>query len=206
MAAAYIEGDNTGMTATDTQKNLIYYVAKTMCGHHSKTSCDEFAMHVAHLLCTKYPLVSAAKCIVREKPWKRVQVAGSPTTSGQHTHGFMLHEGGGTREATALAKKVKAIGQRDKGKTNEDTVSMSLTSSILDMTLLKTTCSGYEGFLRDELTLLPDTNERMLASSVSAHWSYTQDHCRVYDYNKMKKKDNGDYVIDVWVTPYGVPF
>ena len=41
-------------------------------------------------------------------------------------------------------------------------------------TVLKTTQSGYEGFLRDELTTLPETRERMLATSITASWEYTQ--------------------------------
>ena len=36
--------------------------------------------------------------------------------------------------------------------------------------LLKTTQSGYEGFLHDRFTLLPDTRERIMASSVTATW------------------------------------
>lgn len=36
--------------------------------------------------------------------------------------------------------------------------------------LLKTTQSGYEGFLHDRFTLLPDTRERIMASSVTASW------------------------------------
>ena len=36
--------------------------------------------------------------------------------------------------------------------------------------MLKTTQSGYEGYLRDQYTLLPETKERMMASSVTASW------------------------------------
>ena len=36
--------------------------------------------------------------------------------------------------------------------------------------MLKTTQSGYEGYLRDAYTLLPETRERMMATSVTAHW------------------------------------
>jgi len=41
------------------------------------------------------------------------------------------------------------------------------------MRVLKTTQSGYEGFLHDKYTILKDTSERMMASSVTATWRYS---------------------------------
>lgn len=41
------------------------------------------------------------------------------------------------------------------------------------MQLCKTTQSGYSGFLHDRYTLLPDVNDRIMASSVTATWRYT---------------------------------
>ena len=32
--------------------------------------------------------------------------------------------------------------------------------------------SGFEGFIRDKYTLLPETRERILATEVSASWTY----------------------------------
>ena len=39
--------------------------------------------------------------------------------------------------------------------------------------MLKTTQSGYEGFLHDSLTSLEATRERLLATSVAAEWRYS---------------------------------
>ena len=39
--------------------------------------------------------------------------------------------------------------------------------------MLKTTMSGYEGFLRDSFTRLPETRERIAATSVTASWRYS---------------------------------
>ena len=38
--------------------------------------------------------------------------------------------------------------------------------------MLKTTGSGWEGFLRDRYTSLPDTSDRILATIITARWSY----------------------------------
>lgn len=36
--------------------------------------------------------------------------------------------------------------------------------------VLKTTQSGYEGYCMDKFTLLPETRERIMATSVTATW------------------------------------
>jgi urate oxidase len=43
---------------------------------------------------------------------------------------------------------------------------------VRDWTVLKTTQSGYEGYLKDAMTMLPETRERILATSVCATWRY----------------------------------
>ena len=45
-------------------------------------------------------------------------------------------------------------------------------TGLKDLSLLKTTQSGYEGFLRDQYTLLPETNDRIMASTVTCTWKY----------------------------------
>ena len=50
-----------------------------------------------------------------------------------------------------------------------------MSSGVLGARLLKTTQSGYEGFLRDEHTGLPDTRDRILATALDAEWSYERD-------------------------------
>lgn len=39
--------------------------------------------------------------------------------------------------------------------------------------MLKTTQSGYEGFLRDQYTLLPEVRDRIMATTVTCTWKYT---------------------------------
>lgn len=88
---------------------------------------------------------------MEQKSWERATVGGQP-----HEHGFTLHAPA-TRLAFALARR----GQPTSGG-----------GGFRDLTLLKTTQSGYEGFLRDSLTALPETRERLLASSVTAHYTF----------------------------------
>uniref|UniRef100_A0A8R7QA30 factor independent urate hydroxylase n=1 Tax=Triticum urartu TaxID=4572 RepID=A0A8R7QA30_TRIUA len=49
--------------------------------------------------------------------------------------------------------------------------SLLINSGIQGYSLLKTTQSGFEGFVRDRYTLLPETRERIVATEVTAWWS-----------------------------------
>ncbi|PNY16125.1 urate oxidase [Trifolium pratense] len=100
-----------------------------------------------------YDIVTVTTAIVKivEKPWERVSVDGQP-----HEHGFKLGSEKHTTEA--IVKKSGAL---------------QLTSGIEGLSVLKTTKSGFEGFIRDKYTVLPDTRERMLATEVTALWRYS---------------------------------
>jgi urate oxidase len=43
---------------------------------------------------------------------------------------------------------------------------------IDNLLVMKTTQSGWEGFLRERFTTLPETNDRILATMVTAKWVY----------------------------------
>ena len=51
-----------------------------------------------------------------------------------------------------------------------DESSLSSCMGLTDLQVLKTTGSGFSGFLRDEYTTLPETNDRIFATSISATW------------------------------------
>lgn len=45
-------------------------------------------------------------------------------------------------------------------------------SGIKDLKLLKTTQSGFEGFIKDKFTTLPEVKDRCLATQVYCKWRY----------------------------------
>lgn len=47
-------------------------------------------------------------------------------------------------------------------------------SKLEGLALMKTTQSGWEGYVQDACTTLPETKERILASVLSAEWGYQQ--------------------------------
>ena len=49
---------------------------------------------------------------------------------------------------------------------------LTVDAGIADLTLMKTAKSAFAGFPRDEFTTLPDTNDRLMATKLSATWRY----------------------------------
>jgi urate oxidase len=146
---AFTDGDNSKIVATDSIKNTIYYLAKQCT---EELSLEDFGVVVGQHFLRTYPkIVTGAKVILSQKPWERVVVDGV-----EHNHGFTLGSGKHTAEVI--------IGSNG---------CVKVTSGITDLSLLKTTQSGFEKFVRDQFTILPDTDERMLASTITGVWCYS---------------------------------
>lgn len=150
MAHAYLTESNRGMTATDTQKNTVYYVAKQM---KEPCSPEEYALALASHFVKEYPLVSKAKVLVKVAPWQRYT---SNDAGGSHNHGYV---GGPSETRTAYVTVCKQG-------------NVTVTAGVQGLKVLKTTQSGYSGFLHDKYTVLSDTNERILATSMKCSWKY----------------------------------
>ncbi|GAB4836222.1 hypothetical protein Ancab_001137 [Ancistrocladus abbreviatus] len=144
---AYVSADNSQIVTTDTMKNTVYVKAKECT---QQLSAEDFAIVLAKHFTSFYHQVTAATVKIVEKPWTRVYIDGQP-----HRHGFKL---GSEKHVTEVVlTKAGAL---------------TLTSGVEGLALLKTTKSGFEGFVRDKNTLLPETRERMLATEVTASWRY----------------------------------
>jgi urate oxidase len=49
----------------------------------------------------------------------------------------------------------------------------SVESGLEDLTVIKTTRSGFAGFIKDKYTFLPETDDRIFCTSVKANWRYS---------------------------------
>jgi len=145
--AAYVEGDNTGLLATDTMRNVVYALAKQW----PIDPVESFGQRLVEHFLGAAPGVSRARVHIVEHPWARLEVGGRP-----HEHAFERGSGG-NRVATVV------------GSNGGDP---AIEAGIDDLLVLKTTGSGWEGFLRDRYTSLPETSDRILATVVTARWSY----------------------------------
>ncbi len=147
--AAYTEGDNTGLLATDTMRNTIYALAKG----HPIEDIEFFGQRLVEHFLGAAPGVRRARVHLVEYPWARLEVDGRP-----HEHGFQRGSGG-NRVATVTGDGGGVGG-------------LQIQAGIDDLLVLKTTGSGWEGFLRDRYTSLAETSDRILSTIITARWSY----------------------------------
>jgi urate oxidase len=144
---AHLTGDNAHVLATDTQKNTVYAFARDGIG-----TIESFALRLARHFAGAYPWIENARVAVEQYPWARITVGGRP-----HPYSFM-RPSGETRTAvvTAQGDQVWVI------------------AGLTGMVVLKSTGSEFSGFPRDQYTTLAETDDRILATAVTARWRYAQ--------------------------------
>src|SRR5580693_2354587 len=146
--SCFVAGDNSKILPTDTMKNTVYSLARAS----SADTIEEFGMELVAFLLARNPQVSAARVALAEKSWEHLRIEGKsqPTTfvqSGSESQ---------TTEVTA-ARNAKP----------------SVRSGLENLVILKTADSEFAGFLKDELTTLPETTDRLFATSTRASWNYS---------------------------------
>jgi urate oxidase len=143
--AVYIDGDNTSCHATDTMKNTVYAIARQDAIDH----VERFALRLADHFLAK-PAVTRARISAIEHRWDHLAADGRP-----HPHAFV--QPGGWQWTTVVTR---------------DQAGTEIVSGVTNLVVLKTTHSAFSGFPRDEHTTLPDTEDRLLATSITASWTY----------------------------------
>jgi len=141
----YVAGNNEACLPTDTMKNTVYALAR----RHPITHVETFAIELADHFAAK-PRVSRASVGAVEARWDRLSV------SGRHSpHAFV--QAGSEQWTTVVTRS------------GDDLI---VTSGLMNLTVLKTTDSAFAGYPRDEYTTLPEARDRMLATSMTAVWTY----------------------------------
>jgi len=143
--AAHLEGDNGHVVATDTQKNTVYAFAREGVG-----SPESFLLRLANHFTGEFDWVTGGRWEAEAYSWDRIQAHGEG-----HDHSFVRN---GQEVRTAVVVR--------------DGATTHLISGLKDLTVLKTTQSGFVGYPRDKYTTLPETTDRILATDVSARWRY----------------------------------
>jgi urate oxidase len=145
-AAAYLDGDQSRVLPTDTQKNTAFAYAKKY-----GVSCPEdLAVRLARHFVDDVVPVTGARVDVEEYAWVRVEVDGV-----EHDHTW-VRSGQEVRTASVTV----------------DADGTSVIAGLKDLTVLKSTGSEFRGFLTDEYTTLPEATDRVLATSLVAQWRY----------------------------------
>jgi urate oxidase len=147
--AVHTRGDNANVVATDTMKNTVYAFARDRLTGSAEAFGLELARHFAG-----YPVVARAIVDIAEHGWARVR-----TEAGDAPDAFVR-----SGDLTRLARV--AVGPDG---------AVEIEGGVNDLTVMKTTRSGFSGFDRDRYTTLPDVDDRLMATKIRATWGYRAD-------------------------------
>jgi urate oxidase len=143
MEAVHLTGDNTAVLPTDSQKNTVYAFARK----HGIAAPEEFALLLARHFVGSQPTIHRARVGVEEYAWDRIPVTG---------HSFVR-----------LGQEVRTA------RVSHAADGTHVVSGLRDMTVLNSTGSEFWGYAKDEYTTLPETRDRVLATTVNAEWRHT---------------------------------
>lgn len=143
---SYTEGDNRDVLPTDTMKNTVYALA----ARERVREPESFGIALGRHFLDRNPRLRQVHVDIAEHGWGHIPV-------GDREHGqAFVRRGPETRTARITT----------------DAASVAITSGVADLVILKSSHSAFAGFPRDEFTTLPETHDRLLATSLSSHWTY----------------------------------
>jgi len=132
--SCFIDGDNSKILPTDTMKNTVYSLAKD-----SSAGCiEDFAKEMIEFLLSRNSQISAAEINVSEAAWNHLKV-------GSVVHPTTFVQAGGESQTTSIKKERGA--------------EFSVASGLDNLIILKTAGSAFEGYMKDSLTTLRETND-----------------------------------------------
>jgi urate oxidase len=155
---SWLTGNNSQIVPTETQKNTCYANAllnEFDCG-------EDYATFLGKDLLTRHGHLTSATIDVDEARWDRVT-----DPSGRHNHAF-------TSPHSPIITTCQVVVNRDSSV--RDGFSVTVSSGIKNLRLLKTTQSGFDGFIVDKYTNLQPTtpsSTRMFSTEMTAKWTYS---------------------------------
>ncbi|MBF6357452.1 urate oxidase [Nocardia higoensis] len=147
-ADAYISGDQSAVLPTDTQKQTAYAFAK----QPGLSPIEEYGLALARHFVDDIAPVHSARIDIEDYAWQRARVG-----AGEHAFTW-VRQGPQVRTAAVTAGHAGSW----------------VVGGVRDLVLLKSTGSEFAGFLRDEFTVLEPTDDRMLATSLTAQWRFAE--------------------------------
>lgn len=171
--AAYSEGDNRNVVATDTMKNFIHAMALEFDG----ATLEELAAFLGERFLARYAQMTAVRLRARELAF--VPLART---------GVLFRRAG---EDAALAETALRRGPRGTELTEQR-------SGLVGLGLVRLEGNGFAGFVRDEFTTLPDTSDRPLYLRLDAWWRYARPEDARGDGRYVAAEQARDLVADVF--------
>jgi urate oxidase len=143
---SYTDGDNSMVLPTDTMKNTVYAFA----AREPVKAPESFGLSLARHFLERNPRLTRVRIDLTEHPWNRV-----PQGERSSPHAF-IRTGPETRTASISAHRKRTV----------------VGAGVADLLILKSAHSAFSGFPRDEYTTLPETRDRLMATSLTSTWRY----------------------------------
>jgi urate oxidase len=151
-ADTHLTGDNAKVLPTDTQKNTVFALSHQL----GPLEPEAFGIALARHFLSTQSHVSGAEIRIERFPWERIECKGKP-----HPRAFR-RDGSHVRVATVRAAR------------DGSELRTWVTSGIEDLVVLKTGDSAFKGYVRDRFTTLKETDDRIMATEVSARWRWSE--------------------------------
>ena len=148
----HLTGDNAKVLPTDTQKNTVFALSHQL----GPPEPEAFGIALARHFLSTQSHVSGAEIRIERFPWERIECKGKP-----HPRAFR-RDGSHVRVATVRAAR------------DGSELRTWVTSGIEDLVVLKTGDSAFKGYVRDRFTTLKETDDRIMATEVSARWRWSE--------------------------------
>jgi len=158
--AAHTAGDNANILPTDTMKNTVYSVARSS----TATTMEDYAGELADSILSRNPQVTSAAIRIEAALWRRLTIDGQP-----HPDTFMH---GSNEVQTTRVERAQ----------NQP---FHIHSGFDHLVLLKTAHSAFTGYIKDPLTTLKETTDRLFGTAVRAEWHYTS---AQLNFDSLRKK------------------
>lgn len=144
---SYTAGDNRSILPADTIKNTVYALAKL----YTIEQIEDFAQQLINHFLTDNPQVRKVRVKIAEHLWTRIPFGGKP-------HPWSFTPAGPERRTTTV---------------NGTRETVLIESGLENLQIVKTTGSGFEGYVHDPFTTLKETSDRILSTAVKAAWLYS---------------------------------
>jgi urate oxidase len=143
---SYTAGDNQDVLPTDTMKNTVYALA----ARDKVKEPESFGITLGRHFLDRNPRLQQVCIDITSHGWGHIPV-------GDREHGQAFVRRGPD------ARTARVVTTRDRS---------DVTSGVADLVILKSSHSAFAGFPRDEFTTLPETHDRLLATSLTSTWTY----------------------------------
>jgi urate oxidase len=118
--------------------------AYALAKEFSGREIEDFALELSDHFLRENPQVAMSEVTIEERIWDRL--------------GATAFEGSSNERRTTRAVRSRGA--------------VALHSGLRDLLILKTAQSGFSGFASDRFTTLPETKDRLLATSLTAEWTH----------------------------------